>query len=758
MATATHFVSERIKPLQHVTLVGAIGALSWIGLAVGGSYGAFLSATNDGQIPRGMVLSCAAIFLLLVIARLVIATMRAAGRRLSLGALTAAVSLWIAGAATVNDTAEPQAFPAPGELLFLASYAGFVAFIILDASHRRRTLTAALDATIVCATAASLMGAVLITPLASVFPADQTVASAALIFPILDICLMLLIGGQWILEARRPDRRSLTLMAGFGLMAVIDASLVISLAGEPYGFGAGLALLWGAALMLIVDAATTPRRLPAPHERRLPAWFLVASVVVSVMLLAVHDAGDAEWAITVPALVTILAAAGRLSIALRDAREAAEARRLITTDEFTDLPNRRGLIADLNDRMTAGEWFGLILLDIDDFEEINHAHGREISDQVLQEVATRMQTMFPTGSTVARIGGDDFVAVVPGDDVLHFIELANEIRASLLHDTHLDGHRIALRTTLGIAQRMPNDTLPTAILARADAALHDARQTGAPTLLYDPSRDEFAADRRAVSAALRAAIAAGGVSTWYAPTIDSRTQELLGLEAFPRWDDPISGRVPLGQLLSTARRDGLMLDLTEALLRNVLNDMRRWRAAGRDIPVTISVAAPELLNEVLLPTVYRQIASAGLPARALTIAVPQEVFISEPERARLLIHDMARAGLRVATVEDGDGFSSLGFLKDLPIAELKMGRSFLAGIGSDPRERVLVASTVATAHALNMIVVIEGVDTDEQRSAAISANVDGLQGNQVGASMPAATVIDRLLGNDQPIPPLRIVR
>jgi len=741
-----------------MTLVGAIGVLSWIGLAIGSAVGAVLAATNAGQVPRASVLSCAGVFFFLVLARLLIATIRAVGRRMSLGALTAAIALWIAGAATVNDTAAPQPFPAPGELLFLASYVGFIAFIVLDASHRRRTLTAALDATIVCAAAASLMGAVLITPLAGVFPADQAVASAALIFPVLDICLMLLIAGQWVLEARRPDRRSLTLIAGFGLMAAVDASLVISLGGEPYGFGAGMALLWGAALMLIVDAAVTPRRLPAPHERRLPAWFLVASVVISVTLLGIPSTGDADWAIRIPALVTILAAAGRLAIALRDAREAAEARRLITTDEYTDLPNRRGLIADLNDRMATGPSFGLLLLDIDDFKELNDTYGREISDRVLQDVATRMQTLVPAGSTVARIGGDDFVAVVPGDDVLSFVELANEIRASLLHDTHVDGQRIALRATLGIAQRTTDDTLPTRILARADAALHDARQSGVPTLLYDPSHDEFAADRRAVTAALRAAIAGGGLSTWYQPTIDARTQQQIGLEAFPRWDAPEHDRMPLGQLLATARRDGLMQDLTEALLRNVLNDMRRWRAAGRDIPVTISIPAPELLNEVLLPTVYRQLAGSGLPDRALTIAVPQEVFITEPERARSLIHDMTRAGLRVATVEDGDGFSSLGFLKDLPIAELKMGRSFLAGIGSDTRSRVLIASTVATAHALDMTVVIEGVDTDDQRSAAISANVDGLQGHLVGASMPAATVLDPLRGQDQHIPPLRIVR
>jgi len=666
--------------------------------------------------------------------------------------------LWIAGAATVNDTATPQPFPAPGELLFLASYVGFIAFIVLDASHRRRTLTAALDATIVCAAAASLMGAVLITPLAGVFPADQTAASAALIFPVLDICLMLLVAGQWVLEARRPDRRSLTLIAGFGLMAAVDTSLVISLSGNPYGFGAGMALLWGAALMLIVDAAVTPRRLPAPHERRLPAWFLVSSVLVSVTLLAVPSPGDTEFAITVPALLTILAAAGRLAIALRDARDAAESRRLITTDEYTDLPNRRGLIVDLTERITKGQSFGLILLDVDDFNEINDTYGSATGDLLLKDIATRVQLLVPPDSAVARVGGNDFVAVIPGTDVLDFMELANEIRASLLHDTHINGQRIAVRCTLGLAQRTQIDALPTVILARADAALHDARQSGVPALLYDPSRDEFAADRRAVTAALRAAIAGGGVSTWYQPKIDARTHELLGLDAFPRWDDPDRGLVPLGQLLSTARRDGLMQELNEALVRAVLTDVRRWRATGHDIPVTINVSAPELLNEVLLPIVYGQLASACLPEGTITIAVPQEVFISEPERARSLVHDMTRAGLRVAAVEDGDGFSSLGFLKDLPIAELKMGRRFLAAVARDPRERVLIASTVATAHVLDMVVLIEGVDNDEQRSVAISANVDGLQGQLIGEAMPSATVLDRLLGQDEHTSSLRIVR
>jgi len=758
MATGTHIAIGHIKPLQRMTLVGAIGALSWIGLAAGSVVGAVMAGTNSGQIPRALVVSCAAIFLLLVLARLVIATIRTTGRRLSLGSLTAAVALWIGGAATVNDTATPQPFPQPGELLFLASYVGFIAFIVIDASRRRRTLTAALDATIVCAAAASLMGAVLITPIAGLFPAGQAATSAALIFPILDICLMLLIAGQWVIEARRPDRRSLTLIAGFGLMAAVDASLVISLSGQPYGFGPGLALLWGAALMLIVDSAVTARRIPAPRERRLPAWLLVASVIISVTLLAVPAAGDADWAITIPALVTILAAAGRLAIALRDAREAAEARRLITTDEYTDLPNRRGLIADLNDRMATGEAFGLLLLDIDDFKEINDSIGRENSDTLLKGVAARIQTLVPDGTTVARIGGDDFVAAVPGKDVLGYLELANEIRASLLHDTSVNGQRVALRCTLGVAERIATDTVPTAILARADAALHDARQSGVPTLLYDPTRDEFAADRRAVTAALRAAIDGGGLSTWYQPTVDSRTQELLGLEAIPRWDDPERGRVPLGQLLATARRDGLMHDLTEAIVRNVLADMRRWRAAGREIPVSINVAAPELLNEVLLPIVCRQLAGAGLPDRALTIVMPQEVFVNDTERARSLIFDMNRAGLRVAVTEDGDGISALSSLKDLPIAELKMGRSFLASIASDTRSRVLLATTVATGHALDMRVVIEGVDTDAQRSAAISANVDGLQGHLVGASMHSATVLERLLGDEKPTPSLRVVR
>ena len=226
---------------------------------------------------------------------------------------------------------------------------------------------------------------------------------------------------------------------------------------------------------------------------------------------------------------------------------------------------------------------------------------------------------------------------------------------------------------------------------------------------------------------------------WYQPQVDAATWEIVGVEALARWDDPDHGVQTPGAFLPTARRAGLMPALTDAVLRQAVHDARGWTAEGRDWHVAVNIAPPELLGGTVVPAVLDLMQeSPGLP---LVVEVTEESFLADPARAREAVAELDSHGVEVSVDDYGTGFSSLAYLRDLDVAELKVDRTFVAAMEHDDRRaRLIVSSTVQMAHALGLRVVAEGVETASVAADLVAEGVDVVQGYHVAPPMPRAVL------------------
>ncbi|HTZ44380.1 MAG TPA: bifunctional diguanylate cyclase/phosphodiesterase [Jatrophihabitans sp.] len=704
-------------------------------LAIGGGSG------HEVQLAHVVTLSA---FFPLVLTRLVLVATISPRRRPALVALSTGIALWAAGSVVLNATAQPDLtrFPSPGEWLFLASYLAIAGYLILDEAHWNRSAGSLwLDAVVVCGGTTCLASALLFTPVGSSVGHRGVPLLLALLYPMIDTALALLVVGQVMLRVRTAGLKSLALCLGLLLFAFADLSFVAHLSSGTYTFSVFDGLAWAGGFGLLAEAASgggTERVRSLP--RRPGSGLMMTAAAIATGVLAYHHHTGLGSYLTVPAVLTLVAAGGRMVLALREANGAAEAFALSRTDDLTLLPNRRSVISWLDQAMAADTELGLLLLDLDGFKEVNDTLGHAAGDSVLQLLAHRMRQALPSSILVGRLGGDEYAIVMHTTDTLLLLETANLVLDVVRQPTLVDGIELSTAASIGITVRTPQDTESTELLRRADVAMYQAKATRAGALIYDAHSDDFSRQRLRLAEELRRAITDGQLVMYYQPQLDAATLQVCGLEALVRWQHPQQGLLSPIAFLPAARREGLMLALSEAVSKLVIADLRRWRAVGLQPRVSLNCAPPELLSGAFLPRLYETMAEAELPPECLVIEVTEDAFIAEPERARAVLADLRAHRVQIAIDDYGTGFSSLSYLRDLPVQELKVDRSFVAAITTDQRSRMIVASTFQLAKALGLRTVAEGVENAATAADLIALGVDVLQGYHVARPMPFADV------------------
>ncbi len=712
-------------------------------MAVGVVATLVLAGSGPDDEPQVLPLACMTAFFVLLLARLGLAASRERLRRIPLLTLMAGIGLWASGSAVLNagGNASVTEFPAPGEWLFLASYVAMAAFLYLDARRRvDRALTNWLDAAVVCGGTACLAGGLLLTPVALRFGHEGLPLLVALLYPLIDIVLALLVVGQVVLRLREASGRTAALVTAFGLFAIADSTFVLNLSAGTYQLGAVLYLAWGAGFALLAGAASRTSLETATAPRRQGALVLVGASVIALLVLVARPPGHLGWYLTLPAAATLAAVGWRMVLALREARGAAEAYRLARTDDLTELPNRRAVLLRLDEGIAGGGPLALMLLDLDGFKEINDTLGHAAGDAMLELAATRMCRALGDDVLVARLGGDEFALVLDADDPLELVETAELVREVLSAPARLDGLEVAMNASVGIAVREGDDSTSTDLLRRADVAMYQAKLGRVGSLLYDPGRDEFSRQRLRLSEDLRRGIGDGQLVVWYQPQIDAYTEQVRGVEALVRWSHPRQGLLPPAAFLPGARRSGLMLGLSEAVVRMVMDDARRWADDGFSFRVAMNFAPPELLGGLLLPRLFASVEEASLPPESIVVEVTEDSFLADPERTRSVLAEIRQHHVQISIDDYGTGFSSLSYLRDLPVQELKMDRSFVSAVTTDRRTRMIVASTNQMAQALGLRMVAEGVEDDRTAVEMVRMGVDVLQGYHIAEPMPPAEV------------------
>jgi EAL domain-containing protein (putative c-di-GMP-specific phosphodiesterase class I) len=266
--------------------------------------------------------------------------------------------------------------------------------------------------------------------------------------------------------------------------------------------------------------------------------------------------------------------------------------------------------------------------------------------------------------------------------------------------------------------------------------MYQAKLTRAGALLYDAHHDHFSREKLRIADELRKAIAEHQLMLWYQPQIEASTQRICGLEALVRWQHPTEGVLSPAVFLPAARRAGLMLALSNEVARLAIADLKHWRGIGLNPRVALNCAPPELMSGMFLPDLFRALEAADVPAESLIIEVTEDSFINDPDRARAVLHDIRSHNVQISIDDYGTGFSSLSYLRDLPVQELKIDRSFVAAMLDDPRSRMIIASTLQMAKALGLRSVAEGVENAETAADLVALGVDVLQGYYLSRPLP----------------------
>lgn len=722
-----------------------LGHASWAVIGLGAFVWLLLPGDVDDPSTRLAVLVLLSLFFLLLTARLLLTAATSIGRRRTgLLLLTLGIVLWATGSAGLNALAavEEVTFPSPNEVLFLASYLVMAGFVVVDATWRTaRASSVWLETAVVFGGGTCLTAFAVLNPLMTWFDLTGVDLLIASLFPLLDLTFAGLVLTQGLIGHRDRSLRTGGLVAGFCLLAVADVSFLNDLGSGIYAAGVTANLAWGSGFALLVAAACRPpSEAGVPQSaRQRPALLLTASAV-ALAVLVLSPQGVVGWSMKVPAAVTLVCAGALLAVSLREATRSAEAFRLSRTDELTGLPNRRAALADLRGLVNGDGPLAFLLLDLDGFKDINDSLGHGVGDEVLVTLAGRLRDCVDDDVMVSRLGGDEFALIVEQEDPLQLYELARRVRDAFGEPLTASGLEVVVKASIGIAVRTTSDMTGTDLVRRADIAMYEAKASRAGALQYDAAQDGYSRERLEQTEGLRRALLEAELELWYQPQIDARTRQAIGLEAVLRWRHPDRGILTPLDFLPQARQSGLMPAIAEVVVRQVTEAARAWADAGLVLRVAFNCAPPELLAGSFVHRILDVVADARLAPGSVLVEVTEDSFLSDPQRARERLLELRDGGVQVAIDDYGTGFSSLAYLRDLPVHELKMDRSFVTTMRIDPRSRVIVETTTQMGHALGLRVVAEGVEDASTAADLRRMGVDVLQGYAIARPMPRGEV------------------
>ncbi len=734
-------------------LESALALAPWVVLASGTTLAAF-NLDAHGQIPEIILLPGLALTFLGLVLRLAVAAARRSERRSAQLALLLGLVLWALGSATVNSApAGAQAtFPAQGEWLFISAYVALAAHLVLDVAGRAKpSVPDWLEAVVISGGAVCLVALAVLAPFAEEFGRQGVGLLITLLYPVSDVVLMVVVVAQVALRKRTLSAGTFLAVGGLVVLTAADTfGTVVNLQQGTYAYGLLAAVCWCVGFLLVTDAAVRPRREPGSigDDSAFGAHATLAAAAVALGVLVVQPLESARLYVLVPATITFVAAGARLALALRDARTAAEAYRLSRTDELTGLPNRRAVVADLAAAMTRNDPLTVVLLDLDGFKEINDSLGHGSGDVLLQIIARRLRHALPDDVLAARLGSDEFALVLAEGDPQAVAEHAVHVRPLVGRPKHHDGLEITVDCSAGIASRSGEMTTKGDLLRCADVAMTIAKRSGAGVVVYDPEHDEFSRDRLALAEELRHGLEKGQLAVWYQPQVEAGSGRVVSVEALVRWKHPTQGLLAPFAFLPVARRAGLMPRLTEVVLETAARDLAAWRRRGIDVSVAVNIAPPELLGGTMLPALTALMARHRVPTDRLIVEVTEDSFLADPEHARRVIGELRSRDVQVSIDDYGTGFSSLAYLRDLPLQELKIDRTFVANILADRRSWMIVSTTNQMAHGLGLRTVAEGVEDDDLRVELTRMGIDVLQGYHFARPMPADHLVEWLEARD----------
>ncbi|WP_432835963.1 putative bifunctional diguanylate cyclase/phosphodiesterase [Dactylosporangium sp. CA-092794] len=533
------------------------------------------------------------------------------------------------------------------------------------------------------------------------------------------------------------------------------------------------ALLGGAAVLWVLAAAAT--------------WFVVNNLLVSTAVWLRFGGGwrrrfaRAVVADALPNGALLLSAPGLVAAAHVDVwlvplalvslfavrrmiKLAAQRSQAARRDPLTGLPNRKALeravAAALQEHAERAEVgaaerrLALLLLDLDAFKQVNDALGHRVGDRLLVEVGERLTAAARAsgpGNLVGRLGGDEFAVVVPHlKDTADARRSAAEIMSALAEPVLLDGLPIDVGASVGVAVYPEHGTDFAELMQHADVAMYDAKGRGDNLAVYAPESDHNTPERLSLLADLRRALESeqdGGIELYYQPQVELGTGAVVGVEALLRWRHPQRGPVDPEELIRVAEHSAVMRLLTLRIVDEAIGQLAAWRGsspAAEGVRVAVNVSVRDLHTGEIADRIAARLHQMSVDPSRLELEITESALMADPRRVLATLARLEKLGVAIALDDFGTGYSSMLHLRRLPLAEVKIDRSFVLGVATDPDDAAIVRSMIDLARALGLRVVAEGVEDERTWRMLVEAGCDLAQGWYFARPMPPAQLLDWL--------------
>jgi diguanylate cyclase (GGDEF)-like protein len=396
----------------------------------------------------------------------------------------------------------------------------------------------------------------------------------------------------------------------------------------------------------------------------------------------------------------------------------------------------------------------LLVVDLDRFGYINDTLGHEVGNQVLLDVAHRIQSCLRKGDLLARVGGDQFAIVVSPADTAFAEKLAGRVLAEIKKPSCVGDATFTLTCSIGVALAPSHGREADQLMRRAEQAMRAVKDAGRGNWRLHQARTEV--DWRShmkLDHAMRQALVSNRFRLNYQPQVSLETGAITGAEALLRWRDPEMGEVPPGRFIKVAEDSGFIVQLGEWVLRTAVGQAARWHAQGRALPVAVNVSALQFQQNHFVERVAECIEMAGIPPRLLELELTESILLHDEGGDMLQrLEALARLGVQMSIDDFGTGYSSLAYLKRIPVSKLKIDRAFIAGLPDDDGNAAIVRAILQMARALGKTVIAEGVESEAQRQFLQDAGCDEFQGWLYAPALDVLSFEQRLPAQADPAP------
>jgi len=422
-------------------------------------------------------------------------------------------------------------------------------------------------------------------------------------------------------------------------------------------------------------------------------------------------------------------------------------------DLLTGLPNRKWfaeqLSAHIAESAANGERLALLLMDLDRFKEINDTLGHLAGDQLLKLIGPRLKPLLEaTHGKIARLGGDEFAVIIQragSEGAIH--ATAAELVAALREPFSVGTLQLGIDASIGVGIFPVHGNDASTLLRCTDVAMYEAKRKSLPAQLYSPALDRHSLRRLSLATALGEAIRIGQIEVHYQPIVSLRERRIEGVEALARWQHPEYGMMHPDEFIPIAEMGDQIRDLTLCVLNESTQQWEAWRSSGFCTIVSVNLSARVLMDKGFVADVRRILQAHGVPGGNVHFEITESTMLAEPARVIETITELNTLGICFSMDDFGTGFSSLSSLKQLPLASLKIDRSFVSQIPTSERDTSIVRSTINLAHDLGLKVVAEGVEVADSLAMLTRMGCDQAQGFVIAPPAEGSVILDWVCSN-----------